>query len=435
MSTRVIQARLTTSPAQITIITGPPAAGKTALARSAFPQLKYYNLDNPEQRALLQDADAGDWAWRVGPAILDQVHKDPSVLAKVQAAYQAGALQQTVLLGSSEAWLTEAFCRQQDGAVQVVNVWPLMASELQALMPAARHQGQFQPPLLDTLLRQPGQADDLLGKRNFALDPSQTRQARRAIAHLLAWGGLPALVQRDDDARTAWLERFVADFPERGAGAFPRVSDMVPFRRFYRLCAAYSGERLSYAGLAREGHINQRTARRYVTYLEQLHQIILLPAWPENLTSTAVKSPRLFCLDLGLWRALLDWGERGGARLWETLVVSEIFKWVHSSGYDTPLFYYRTEAGLEVSLLLSTPEGIWCLQAVDEETPKPGDWRSLREVGAALGRRWRGGLVIYPGRTVNRLASNIWALPAEQLLALPRYRAPVSRMSTGLFVR
>ncbi|HXO40030.1 MAG TPA: hypothetical protein VN999_01175 [Thermoanaerobaculia bacterium] len=78
--------------------------------------------------------------------------------------------------------------------------------------------------------------------------------------------------------------------------------------------------------------------------------------------------------------------------------------------------FYRTRSGLEVDLLLTTAHGVLGIEAKSAERLGPVDRRVLREVGRALGRSWRGGLVIHGGSKIERLEENIWAVPVERLL-------------------
>jgi uncharacterized protein len=43
-----------------------------------------------------------EWAAAVGPAILDEAQKEPTVFDKVKFAFDAGQLARSVLLGSSQ---------------------------------------------------------------------------------------------------------------------------------------------------------------------------------------------------------------------------------------------------------------------------------------------------------------------------------------------
>ena len=56
-------------------LTGARQTGKTTLARARYPNLRYINLDNLEDRAALRDLRTAAWARTVGPAVLDEAQK------------------------------------------------------------------------------------------------------------------------------------------------------------------------------------------------------------------------------------------------------------------------------------------------------------------------------------------------------------------------
>jgi hypothetical protein len=80
------------------------------------------------------------------------------------------------------------------------------------------------------------------------------------------------------------------------------------------------------------------------------------------------------------------------------------------------LAFYRTRSGLEVDLLLTTPAGVVGIEAKSGERLGPAGQRTLREVGAALGGAWRGGLVVHSGPKLEKLEKGIWAVPVGRLL-------------------
>ena len=50
------------------------------------------------------------------------------------------------------------------------------------------------------------------------------------------------------------------------------------------------------------------------------------------------------------------------------------------------------------------------------ETLTGSDWRPLRDVAAGLGNEWRGGIVIYRGSEIRKIAEpSIWAVPSHRL--------------------
>jgi len=88
-----------------------------------------------------------------------------------------------------------------------------------------------------------------------------------------------------------------------------------------------SGGLLSYADLARDAGMSPASARRYVAYLEASYQVLLLPLYSRNLTSTVVKAPKVYWMDVGLLRqGTHRWGPADGG-LFETMVVGELRKW------------------------------------------------------------------------------------------------------------
>jgi len=96
--------------------------------------------------------------------------------------------------------------------------------------------------------------------------------------------------------------------------------------------------------------------------------------------------------------------------------VGEIFKWMKTVQRAGGLYFYRTRSGLEVDLLLETNQGILGMEIKARETVTPPDSRPLRDVAQGLGSEWRGGIVIYRGREIRKIAEpSIWAVPSRRL--------------------
>ena len=115
---------------RLILLTGARQTGKTTLARQVYSGLAYFNLDAPEQREALREIRADAWAATVGPAILDEAQKEPSLFDKVKFAFDAGQIDRTVLLGSSQILMLQRVRETLAGRAFVYELWPLMASEL-----------------------------------------------------------------------------------------------------------------------------------------------------------------------------------------------------------------------------------------------------------------------------------------------------------------
>ena len=396
---------------RIILLTGARQTGKTTLARKVYPDLAYFNLDAPEQREAIRGVRADAWAATIGPAILDEAQKEPSLFDKVKFAFDAGQIERSVLLGSSQILMLQRVRETLAGRAFVYELWPLMASEL------VHEAGEDPPaPLLDRLLREPGSADELLGALPSVRFGEPAAAAAAAISHLQTWGGMPGLLPLPDAERFKWLQSYDATYLERDLGDLARLDDLLPFHRFQRLCALRSAQLLSYSELARDGGLAVNTSRRYIEYLRISYQAFLMPPYATNLTSAVVKSPKVYWIDLGLWRQLTRYQGEVTGQMFETLVVTEIYKWIKSAELAVDLAFYRTRSGLEVDLLITTPHGIWGIEAKAASRLGSSDWRGLREVGEALGPAWRGGLVVYSGSSLQRLDRQTWAVPVDRLL-------------------
>jgi predicted AAA+ superfamily ATPase len=354
-------------------------------------------------------ADA--WAATVGPAILDEAQKEPSLFDKVKFAFDAGQIARTVLLGSSQILMLQRVRETLAGRAFVYELWPLSASEL-----ASPADAPLAPPLLDRLLSGEGAADEQLASLPAVRLGEEAGAASAAVEHLMRWGGMPALLPLPDGERQKWLESYEATYLERDLGDLTRLADLMPFRRFQSLTALRSGQLLSFSALARDAGLSVSTSRRYVEYLRLSYQALLLPPYATNLTSTVVKAPKAYWLDLGLWRNLTRYQGRVTGAMFETLVVTEIWKWVKTCGLPVDLSFYRTRSGLEVDLLATTTHGVWGFESKSAARLGPADWRGLAEVGRSLGEAWRGGIVVHQGPAIQRLAPNLWAVPADRLL-------------------
>ena len=60
---------------KLVVLTGARQTGKTTLVKSCYPELRYINLDAPENRERLRTLSTGSWSQTVGNAIIDEALK------------------------------------------------------------------------------------------------------------------------------------------------------------------------------------------------------------------------------------------------------------------------------------------------------------------------------------------------------------------------
>lgn len=395
------------------VLTGARQTGKTTLAKLKYPDLNYVNLDAPENRELLRGISTPSWAATVRNAVIDEAQKEPSIFEKVKYAFDMGAITFTVLLGSSQILLLKKIRESLAGRVALFELWPLLMSEIQT--PAGRDDRPA--PLFDRLIadRSP---DEVLKDVAPALLGESEDETARAEDHLLRWGGMPALLAiEDQEERWKWLKDYEYTYLERDLADLARLDDLSPFTKFQRLSALRSGQLINYSELAGDASISVDTARRYLEYLRLSYQVILLQPFFRNLTSSVVKTPKLYWLDVGIMRRLSGRREESGGEIYETMVVSEVVKWIRTAQRNVDVYFYRTRSGLEMDVLLGLEGGRFLgMEIKGRRTIVPKDFTAMKRVAESLGQAWAGGLVVYRGDEIRRIAEpSIWAVPSRRL--------------------
>lgn len=396
---------------RLVLLTGARQTGKTTLAKAKYPELRHVNLDAPENREAIRKIATSSWAATVGNAVIDEAQKEPVVFEKVKYAYDEMGISFTVLLGSSQILLLKKVRESLSGRVTIFELWPLLMSEIYAEEGAS----DIEPPLLDRLLGKESFNEVFASLPSVLLDKEDSR-TRFAEDYLLSWGGMPALLTLSDEERWKWLKDYEYTYLERDLSDLARLDDLDPFTKFQRLSALRSGKLLNYSEIARDASVSVDTGRRYIEYLRLSYQVVLLQPYFKNITSSVIKTPKLYWLDIGLLRRLSN--QRGvvTGEIYETMVVNEIFKWIKTAQRNVEIFFYRTRSGLELDLLLDCEQGMIGIEIKSRKTVVPSDIRAMKEIAAALKRRWIGGLVVYQGDELTKLSEpEIWAIPSRRL--------------------
>lgn len=411
---RIISSRLPDSnQRRIVVLTGARQTGKTTLVRDLYSDLTYINLDAPENRDTVRELSTFAWSKTVGTAVIDEAQKAPLVFEKIKYAFDDGGIAFTVLTGSSQILLLKQIRETLAGRAFFYELWPLMPCEINPSCAEGR------PPLLDSMLTDTSVANALADTAPMLIGPAAHR-CQAAEQHIIKWGGMPALLNLSDEDRWLWLKNYEYTYLERDLADLAKLDDLMPFRQFQQLSALRSAQLLNYSEIARDSGISVDTARRYMEYLKLSYQAILLQPYHRNLTSSVVKTPKLYWLDIGIWRHLAGFRGALSGQLYETMVVAEIVKWIRTCQRDVKIYFYRTRSGNEVDLLLETSSGIIGIEIKSRALLSSKDYRSLKMVAEKLGRHWCGGMVVYTGNAIKPLADpDIFAVPSHRLFQAP----------------
>jgi len=319
------------------------------------------------------------------------------------------------MTGSSQILLLKKIRESLAGRAFFYELWPMMQSEINFSM----DEKGVPEPLMHRLLTSRN-LKSVLSHIPAALLDKQDAEYLGAENHILQWGGMPALLSLNDSDRWKWLKDYGYTYLERDLSDLARLDDLSPFRKFQKLTALRSGMLLNYSELARDTGISVDTARRYLEYLRLSYQTFLLQPFYRNLTSSVVKTPKIYWTDIGILRQLSGYKGELTGELYETMVVSELVKWIRTSQLDLEVFFYRTRSGMELDLLIQTETGFIGMEIKSRQTVVQKDTRVMKELASRLGTKWLGGIVVYRGNEIRQVDEpEIWAVPSRRLFQAP----------------
>lgn len=398
------------------VLTGARQVGKSTLAKSAFGEYVYVDLDAPMDRDRLSKLGPEDWAQRFPQAVVDEIQKMPDLFETMKARFDRDPQAKYVLLGSSQILLAKRLQETLAGRVALAEMFPLTVVEL-----AAGEGGALGESRLVRLL-QSDAPSKLLETWMDPLLPSSRAfsRATQAWEELLRWGGMPFLqaAGNTDDDKAGWLADYQKTFLQRDLLDLSENSRLEPFGRLQVLAAHRTAQTIQYAELGRGASIAAPTVQKYLRYLEMSYQAILLPPWFRNQEKRLSKMPKIHFLDMGILRSLT--GRRGptdGAE-YESAVVAEIVKSVRTLSLPIRPHFLRTSDGREIDLLLEREDGYFAIEIKMTENVSPPDARHMLGLREMLDKPVLASLVLSQDSQAKWFADRkTYAFPSALLLS------------------
>lgn len=338
--------------------------------------------------------------------ILDEVQRVPALFSTLKNAVDR---QRTpgrfMLTGSANVLLVPKLADSLAGRMEILRLHPLSQSEL----------ARTRPGFLDALFD--GRFETAAWERLGA------DMAERIVA-----GGYPAALARAPGRRrTVWYENYVETLVQRDVRDLARINALDAVPRLLSLAASQTARLLNVSDLAAPFQLSRTTIRDYVTLLERVFLIDILAPWHSNRLSRLVKTPKLHLGDAGVACAELGVDAAGLAsdrpllgQLLETFVFQELRRQAGSRDEPLAFFHYRDKDGAEVDVVIE--RGARELVGVEVKasaTVTPRDFRGLRGLREAAGKRFVAGVVLYDGETSVRFGDRLHAVPLRALWETP----------------
>jgi predicted AAA+ superfamily ATPase len=343
-------------------VTGPRQSGKTTLCRALFGDRAYVNLEPLDTRDAARRDPRGFLAQYRDGVVLDEIQNVPELLSYIQADVDAEHRPgRFILTGSQHFGLSAAISQSLAGRTAVF---------------------QLLPPALDEL-------------RRFADSPTD-------LMTTLWKGAYPRIFDQDLDP-SRWYADYATTYIQRDVRQIANVTSLESFSTFLRLCAGRSGQELALNTLGADAGVSQPTARAWLSVLETSFLCHRLPVWRRNVRKQTIKTAKLHFLDSGLMCFLL--GIRSPEQLathplrgavFETWVVSEIYKARANAGLVPALSHYRETRGAEIDVLVDAGRTVIAVEAKSGATIASDFFHGLDALRAIVAR-------LEPGRLVEQV--------------------------------
>ncbi len=184
------------------------------------------------------------------------------------------------------------------------------------------------------------------------------------VSEVLFKGGWPELYIDPTVSTVQYLNDYIRTYIEKDIILSAGVQKQESFNIMLGLLAARTGMILDYTNIARDSGIQSVTVKEWISLLQRTSLIYCLKPYTSNLNKRLTKAPKLYFLDTGLAARLQGWQKKeplllspqAGA-LFETLVFSEIIKFIQNYGKEWQVYMWRTKEGEEIDFLIVTSSG------------------------------------------------------------------------------
>ncbi len=307
---------------------GPRQTGKSTFVKSLLtpndlyidllPQRNFLNYAKNPGR-LKEEIVANQRYSKKFTCVIDEVQKIPNLLDEVHALIESTDVR-FILTGSSARKLRRGGANLLAGRAYTYNLFPLTFQEID---------------------------------KDFHLELA------------LKIGCLPVLWQSDSEDTREFLRSYTETYLKEEVAAEGLVRNIGPFSQFLDIAAVNDGETVNFSNIARECSVSVKTVQQYYQILEDTFLAFKLAPWRRSVRKRLVAQPKYYCFDTGITNALThnlteQLNPRVRGRRFEQFVINQIQAFIHYQRLDYQLFFWRTNHGAEVDLLICRGDNILC---------------------------------------------------------------------------
>lgn len=401
---------------RVVSVVGARQSGKTTLLRAEnFPQGAFVSLD---QQQVLSDVKT-DCAFflrryaRAYPLIVDEIQKAPELVGEIKYVVDRNPSKgQFIITGSADYRKLPHANESLAGRVACARVRTFAEAEARQCEPF------FLRGLFDGLL---------------PLDAEFGDFCKAQFCELLLKGGYPELMDvGDPQQRTLWFDSYVKQqiiLDMRNQWGV-RKSDVL--ERLIALAVAFSSKLLVKRTLLNVLGTSAETFESYLSALQAMFLVDLLPGWKESDYDRPSQTSKLFLTDSGLManrmgifhpKDILENREvaaNEGGKLAETWVYNQLVAELELNPLWR-MWHLRTKTHEIDFLLFNEKKECLGIEVKFSESVSPDDFRHLRWFGNLYRPQKFTGVVLYAGNRVVPGGDNCYAIPMPAFWTPEKY--------------
>ncbi|AKU89810.1 ATP-binding protein [Vulgatibacter incomptus] len=388
----------------VVLVHGPRQCGKTTLSKTVGEPrgYGYLSFDDDRLRASAEADPVSFVADLPERVILDEVQRVPGLFTSLKAEVDRRRVPGRFLItGSANVLLVPRLADSLAGRLEILRLHPLSQSEI----------GGARSDFLDQL---------------FAGSFARNRPFDRmgiGLAERVAGGGYPsALARRSPGRRATWYRDYLEAVVQRDVRDLARIGSLDALPRLLAVAASQTARLFNITELAGSFELSRPTIRDYITLLERVFLLEHLPAWHGNRLARLVKTPKLHIGDTGLASALLGLDAQAlyedretYGQLVETFAYQELRREASFRDDDIRFFHYRDHNQMEVDVVLERAGKVAGVEVKSASVVSAADFRGLKRLAEAAGKRFVAGVVLYDGDHVLPFGERLYAVPITAL--------------------
>jgi len=387
----------------VVLIHGPRQCGKTTLAQTfgTTRGYDYFSFDDDVAAAAARADPSGFVSDLPARVILDEVQRVPELFTALKLAVDRDRTPgRFILTGSANTLLVPKLADSLAGRMEILRLHPLAQCEL------AKKPSAFLDRLFDGAF--PTRTYERLGED---------------LSERIVSGGYPAAIVRPAHRRSAWYRDYVETLIQRDVRDLARIRALDALPRLLALATGQTAQLLNVSDLASPFQLSRPTIREYVTLLERIFLLDILPPWHSNRLSRLIKTPKVHVGDTGVACSLLGLDVRNLTRdrktlghLVETFVFQEVRRQASWHGTEIRFYHFRNKDNIEVDIVLErAAHEVAGIEVKASATVRSKDFRGLRKLRQASGKRFTTGIILYDGETSAGFGDGLYAVPIRTL--------------------